>query len=78
VANVKSSAISPRHPEVPNLMGDAAVFAEALMAGYSTRSAIVLKDESASKEDGAEQVQEEREYNAETQSTLRFAEKRKI
>jgi hypothetical protein len=48
------------------------------MAGYSTRSAIVLKDESASKEDGAEQVQEEREYNAETQSTLRFAEKRKI
>jgi hypothetical protein len=35
-------------------MGDAAVFAEALMAGYSTRSAIVLKDESASKKDGGE------------------------
>src|SRR4029077_7187141 len=45
VAKVKSSAIRPRHPEVPNLRGEPAVCGEALMAGYSTRAGIVLKGE---------------------------------
>src|SRR6266478_10191275 len=44
VAKVKSSAIRPRQPEVPNLMGEAAVFAEALMGGYSTRAGSTLKE----------------------------------
>src|SRR5229473_6849443 len=39
VANVKSSAMRPRQPEVPNLMGEAA------MGRYCTRAGIVLKDE---------------------------------
>src|SRR5258707_9761660 len=44
VAKVKSSAMRPRQPEVPNLMGEAAVFAEALMGGYSTRAGSTLKE----------------------------------
>src|SRR6267143_5939438 len=44
VAKVKSSAMRPRQPEVPNLMGESAVFAEALMGGYSTRAGITLKE----------------------------------
>ena len=56
VAKVKSSAIMPRHPEVPNLMGEmgaevgaeVGAFDEAVMAGYFTRSGIVHKDESSS------------------------------
>src|SRR5229473_284046 len=44
VAKVKSSAMRPRQPEVPNLMGEAAVFAEALMGGYSTRAGGTLKE----------------------------------
>jgi hypothetical protein len=32
-AKVKSSAMSPRQPEVPNLMGEAAMLGEALMIG---------------------------------------------
>src|SRR5258708_33655297 len=53
VAKVKSSAMMPRQPEVPNLMGEAAVFGEALMRRYSTRSAIVLKDERGRERGGA-------------------------
>src|SRR5260221_12110454 len=53
VAKVKSSAMSPRQPDEPNLMGEAVVFGVALMGGYSTRSAIVLKDERGGKRGGA-------------------------
>ena len=52
VANVKSSAMRPRQPEVPNLIGEEAVFGEAAMAGYSTRSGTVLKDERRDEKDG--------------------------
>src|SRR6267154_1549917 len=45
VANVKSSAIRPRQPEVPNLMGETA------MAGYCTWVRIVHKDEDARQKD---------------------------
>ena len=55
VANVKSSAMRPRQPEVPNLMGDAAVFGEALMGGYSTRAGSVLKDEDGMLRDAGEE-----------------------
>jgi hypothetical protein len=39
VAKVKSSAIRPRQPEVPNVMG------EAIIAAYCTWVGIVHKDE---------------------------------
>src|SRR5205807_8669569 len=45
VAKVKSSAISPRQPEVPNLMGETA------MAGYCTWVRIVHKDEDTAQQD---------------------------
>src|SRR5258707_11283184 len=45
VANVKSSAIRPRQPEVPNLMGETA------MAGYCTWVRIVHKDEDSRQKD---------------------------
>src|SRR5258708_39344570 len=45
VANVKSSAIRPRQPEVPNLMG------EAFIAAYCTCVGIVHKDERKKQKD---------------------------
>src|ERR1700739_3899015 len=45
VANVKSSAIRPRQPEVPNLMG------EAFIAAYCTWVGIVHKDERKKQKD---------------------------
>src|ERR1700730_16261422 len=50
LANVKSSAIRPRQPEVPNFIGEF-IFAEAVMDGYSTRSGIVHKDEGEREKD---------------------------
>ena len=46
MANVKSSAMRPRQPDVPNLMG------EAIMYGYCMRADIVHKDERARQKDG--------------------------
>jgi hypothetical protein len=55
-------------------MGEADVFGEAAMAGYSTRSGIVHKDERRGKKDGR-LIERKRKDNAETQSTLSLAEK---
>jgi hypothetical protein len=42
LANVKSSAIRPRQPEVPNLIGDA-VIGEVAIVAYSILGTAVLK-----------------------------------
>jgi hypothetical protein len=47
------------------------------MAGYSTRSGIVHKDERRDKKDGR-LIERKRKDNAETQSTPSFAEKRRL
>jgi hypothetical protein len=39
LAKVKSSAIRPRQPEVPNLMGEAEMLGEALMFSPQSRNA---------------------------------------
>src|SRR6266404_5037520 len=73
VANVKSSAMMPRQPEVPNLMGEA-IFGEALMAGYSTRSGIVHKDECEREKDGTRRSLEEEKITSLSRLGVRRAE----
>src|SRR5579864_1199441 len=57
-ANVKSSAISPRQPDVPNLMGET-IFAGAAMDRYSTRSIVAHKDEGKGEKHSSKQEEHE-------------------